>query len=101
MKILVVSEDDEVSKRITGAAKKASCDVIRYRYPIKAMDNVVEIDPDVIVINAVDFPLHWQTLAAYTLCVGLNPTMALCVPPDFSGEDADIAQCLGITLTGE
>jgi hypothetical protein len=37
--------------------------VLRYRNPVKAIDNLDAIEPDAVVISARDFPRHWKIVA--------------------------------------
>ncbi|AFG37531.1 hypothetical protein [Spirochaeta africana] len=36
--------------------------IIHYEHAVKAMDNLSEIQPDVVVVSAHDFPRHWKAL---------------------------------------
>ncbi|MBL8968271.1 MAG: PilZ domain-containing protein, partial [Spirochaetaceae bacterium] len=37
---------------------------VRYRNPLKALDNLEEIDPDAVILSARDYPRHWKVLAS-------------------------------------
>jgi hypothetical protein len=68
MKLLMVIASDEVSELVSFYIKPAGFDLIRYRYVIKAMDNLDEIQADAIIISASDFPRHWKTLLQFARC---------------------------------
>lgn len=99
MKILVVSEDEEVASALSRAIANEAKDAITYRYLLKAMDNAVEISPDAVIINAVDYPRHWKVLLSYMKCMSLNPVAALYIPRTFDGDDDKEATALGVFLT--
>jgi hypothetical protein len=48
--------------------KILGAEIILYQHPVKAMDNIDEINPDCIIISASDFPRHWKTLAGFVKC---------------------------------
>lgn len=99
MKILIVCEDDEVASCITKAFCDANeCDVIVYNYLLKALDNVLEIAPDAVIINAIDYPMHWKAFVQYMACMDINAVTALYVDRAFSKEESQIARLLGISL---
>lgn len=99
MKILLVSEDEDVSLSIANAVRMAGKDVIIYRYLLKALDNIEEISPDAVIINAVDYPRHWKVLVSYISCMNFNPVAALYIPRSFDEDDDREANALGISLT--
>lgn len=62
MKAILVVEDDEVADIVRYNLKPLGLDIIRYRDPIKALDNLDEILPDAVIMSARDFPRHWKTI---------------------------------------
>ncbi|MEW5814538.1 MAG: PilZ domain-containing protein [Spirochaetota bacterium] len=60
MKILLVAEKENTKEILTIHLKPRGFEFIHYRNPIKAMDNVEEIDPDLVLFSAEDFPRHWK-----------------------------------------
>ncbi|MDR1325002.1 MAG: PilZ domain-containing protein [Treponema sp.] len=68
MKLLMVIASDEVSELVSFYIKPLGCNLIHYRYVIKAMDNLDEIQADAIIISASDFPCHWKTLLQFIQC---------------------------------
>jgi hypothetical protein len=63
MKALFLIESDRIADIARFYLKPLGFEVIRYRNPVKAIDNLAEISPDAIVISARDFPRHWKILA--------------------------------------
>ncbi len=60
MKILVVAEKDKVIEPIKKHLPPLGFDFIFYRNPVKAMDNLYEISPEMIIFSAEDYPRHWK-----------------------------------------
>lgn len=65
MKALLVVGSDAAFRLVSFYVKPLGFEIIRYRQPIKAMDNLDEVDPDAVVISAEDFPRHWKTLVQF------------------------------------
>jgi hypothetical protein len=65
MKLLLITGSDDTSDLVSFYVKPLGFDLIRYRHAIKAMDNLDEIDPSGIIINAEDFPRHWKVLLQF------------------------------------
>jgi hypothetical protein len=65
MKILLVSNRQELGNLVNTHFRPHGSELIHYFNPIKAMDNLDEIDPDVILFSAQDFPRHWKPFAAF------------------------------------
>ncbi|MAG13171.1 MAG: pilus assembly protein PilZ [Spirochaetales bacterium] len=60
MKILLVADKDSTRETLLKHLKPRGLDLIHYRNPIKAMDNIDEIEPDLVFFSAEDFPRHWK-----------------------------------------
>ena len=52
MKALIISEDESVYSTLDNILKKASYDTIIYKWLLKALDNIEEIRPDLIVVSS-------------------------------------------------
>ena len=65
MKALVISDRQEIIDFVTPLLKENGFDLIHYRWIIKALDNIEEIQPDVIVLSAIEYPRQWKTLAGF------------------------------------
>jgi len=60
MKALIVIEKDETANALKRFLKPRGFDFIHYKNPVKAIDNIEEIEPDLVVFSAEDFPRHWK-----------------------------------------
>jgi hypothetical protein len=60
MKVLLVVEKEITKKVLTVHLKPRGFEFIHYRNPLKAMDNIEEVDPDIVLFSAEDFPRHWK-----------------------------------------
>jgi hypothetical protein len=60
MKILLVAEKESTRESLLLHLTPRGFDLIHYKNPIKAMDNIDEIAPDVVFFSAEDFPRHWK-----------------------------------------
>jgi hypothetical protein len=63
MKALLLIESDRISDIASFYLRPLGFETIRYRNPVKAVDNLEEIAPDAIVVSTRDFPRHWKVLA--------------------------------------
>jgi hypothetical protein len=63
MKALLLIESDRIADIASFYLRPLGFEAIRYRNPVKAIDNLEEIDPDALVISARDFPRHWKVLS--------------------------------------
>lgn len=98
MKALIIVEDDTVSELIKYYIKPLGLDIIHYRDPIKALDNLEEIQPDAVVMSAKDFPRHWKAIAVDIRASKLKTDCAIILLKGdfFSFEEAAKASFLGI-----
>jgi hypothetical protein len=60
VKTLLVIEQDNLREQVIEHLAPRGFDFIHYRNPIKALDNIEEILPDLVIFSAVDFPRHWK-----------------------------------------
>jgi hypothetical protein len=63
MKALLLVESDRIADIIRFYLRPLGFEALRYRNPVKAIDNLDEIEPDAVVISARDFPRHWKIVA--------------------------------------
>ena len=98
MKALLISDRPEIIDFVTPLLKDNGFDLIHYRWIIKALDNIEEIQPDVIVLSAAEYPRHWKTLAGFVQSgIGGNDVkMYLYDTEPLSEEDSKKAEDLGI-----
>ncbi len=60
MKILLIIEHDSTREKIIKHLSPIGFDFIHYINPVKAIDNIIEISPDMVIFSAVDYPRHWK-----------------------------------------
>ena len=65
MKALIISDKPEIVGSVSSFLKDNGFDIIVYRWLLKALDNIEEIQPDLIFLSAAEYPRHWKTLASY------------------------------------
>ena len=98
MKALIVADDAVAIERFSAVLKSAGYDVIVYRWLIKALDNIEEISPHLILVSAIEYPRHWKALASYSqsgICE-VAPQIVLFVDENFSEEEVKKAANLGV-----
>lgn len=99
MKVLLVADSDEAIKTLSAFFEKRHFDIITYRWLLKALDNVEEVSPQVVVVSSVDYPRQWKTFIQYvhgTLDEKTQPVILLLVNSDFPDSERDKAGCLGV-----
>ena len=98
MKALVISGNAEIYEVVAPLLKQKGFELIHYRWIIKALDNIEEIQPDIIVLSAVEYPRHWKTLAGFVQSgIGGNQVKVyLCETTHLTVEDAAKADELGV-----
>ena len=98
MKALVISDRQEIIEFVTPLLKNKGFDIIHYRWIIKALDNIEEIQPDLILLSPVEYPRHWKTLAGFVQSgIGGNDVkLFLYEEETLTDEEAKKADELGI-----
>ena len=99
MKALIISEDEKVYSTLDELLKNAKYDTIIYKWLLKALDNIEEIRPDLIVVSSSEYPRHWKTLVQFVKSGigGDEVEVYLYEPNPMSSEDEEKARILGIT----
>jgi hypothetical protein len=101
MKLLLVLASDSTYKQLFDCLRPLGFEVIRYMHALKAMDNIDEIDPQAIIISAVDFPRHWKTMVQFfrsERSKGDCPIVIL-KGENFSMDDSSKASYIGVSGT--
>jgi methylmalonyl-CoA mutase cobalamin-binding subunit len=62
MKALVVARSDALKNLLAYHLKPLGFEVFYYSDPVKVLESLEELDPEMILASAVDFPRHWKTL---------------------------------------
>ena len=98
MKILLVSERDELREFIKQNFIPRGAEIIQYYNPIKAMDNLDEVDPEVVMFSGRDFPRHWKPFLVFLRDTKPRDQCVFVIlrGDDFDHEEADKAQALGV-----
>lgn len=65
MKALIISDDNEVIETLESFLSKNNIETIVYNWFIKALDNIEEIRPDLLIINGEEYPRHWKILSQF------------------------------------
>ena len=65
MKALIINEDNFVTEELNSILKEKNIEIINYSWLLKAMDNIEEIQPDIVITNASEYPRHWKILAQF------------------------------------
>lgn len=99
MKALIISEDEKVYTTLDDILKNADYDTIIYKWLLKALDNIEEIRPDLIVVSSSEYPRHWKTLVQFVKSGigGDDVEIYLYEPTPVSDEDEEKARVLGVT----
>lgn len=98
MKALIISDDEKLVKSTSSFLENKNYDIIVYKWLLKALDNIEEIRPDLIIVSSSEYPRHWKTLVQFVKsgiggdCVQIY----LYEPTPLSIEDDDKAKVLGI-----
>ena len=69
MKALIIADSDTLIDLCCDTLKNAGYELIIYHWLLKALDNIEEIAPDIIIIDASSYPRHWKTLVQYTRAI--------------------------------
>ena len=98
MKALIISDNKEVLTKVDEVFQKNEIDTIVYHWFLKALDNLVEISPDLILISAFDYPRHWKTMVQFLkseIC-RKYPVVILFRPADIPHEELKKEEILKI-----
>jgi len=101
MKALLVADDEKAINNISEVLKAAGYDTIVYKWLLKALDNIEEVAPHLIIVSTGDYPRHWKTLAQYaTAGFGdYKPQIILYTDENFSEEEHKKAEALHVRGT--
>lgn len=100
MIIMIVAEDPALKTRFNSFFGSLGYSVIQYTHPLKAMDNMAEIEPDVLLCASSDYPRHWKLLVKQLResRERSDSAVILTVGADFDPEEADKAAFLGVNI---
>lgn len=99
MKALIISDDESIVSPVDCYLRDNQFDTIIYKWMIKAIDNIEEIKPDLIVISAAEYPRHWKTLVQFVKSGigGQNVKIFLYEPSPLNEEDVKKAEQLQVS----
>ncbi|MBN2051667.1 MAG: PilZ domain-containing protein [Spirochaetales bacterium] len=97
MKTLIVAEKEAVIDHIEKTLRPHGLDFINYRNPLKALDNLEEISPDIVIFSAEDFPRHWKP---FLRLLREYKTKEACVFILLKGESFDYDEAAKATFLG-
>jgi hypothetical protein len=60
MKLLVVAQREDLKDLIAYHLNPVGFEILYYSDPVKVIDGIDAIQPDMLLFNAVDFPRHWK-----------------------------------------
>ena len=101
MKLLLVLAQDSTYKQIFYCLRPLGFEIVRYFHALKAMDNIDEIDPQAIIISAVDFPRHWKTMVQFFRSERSKNDCPIVIlkGENFSIDDSSKASFIGVSGT--
>lgn len=99
MKALIISDDENVYSQLNFSLQSKGFDTIIYKWLLKALDNIEEIRPNIIIVSSSEYPRHWKTLVQFVKSGigGDEVKIYLYEPKPLSKEDEEKAKILGIT----
>ncbi len=101
MKALLIADDENVISNTSEVLKTAGYEVIVYRWLLKALDNIEEISPHLIVISTEDYPRHWKIVTQFAASRfgSYIPQVILYTGKEFPEEEAKKAEVLKVRGT--
>ncbi|WP_428768204.1 hypothetical protein V1L52_06885 [Treponema sp. HNW] len=96
MKALLISESQDILDSYALFFNGIGYDNLCYRWLLKAMDNLEEIKPDLVFIDASDYPRHWKTLVQHIRACQPSSPVILLASEHLNEEDRNKAQFLGV-----
>ncbi|MDA3949739.1 MAG: PilZ domain-containing protein [Spirochaeta sp.] len=98
MKMMLVSETPALKPFLERSFSFQQADVIHYDNPIKAMDNIEEIQPEIVLFASTDFPRHWKPFVMYlrNAFTRHETIFVLLINEGFSEEEAEKAEHLEV-----
>jgi len=97
---MIIAEDEALKSRFTSFFGTLGYRIIQYTHPLKAMDNLEEIRPDVVLCSASDYPRHWKLIVKQLRenRKREESVFVLSVAESFDPEEADKAAFLGVNF---
>ncbi len=100
MKVLLIALKDDFKNLLNYHLNPVGFEIVHYRDPVKALDNLEELNPDLILFNSVDFPRHWKPLLEYLRNIrSKEETVFILIKKDSMGLD-EIAKATHLGANG-
>ena len=105
MRIMLISPEPSDYIKLITAGADSDWDIFRYDQPFKALDNLGEISPDLVVWNVTSFPRHWKVLVSFYAVLFDTELQLILFSEDEEiaqeeGEKADALGVIGIIRNG-
>lgn len=98
MKALLVLDDKDKLSLLKTKLSKAGFDTICYQWLMKALDNIEEIAPHLVIISAEDYPRHWKVFLQHIKAQNFDyETKVFLVAENMNSDELDKIQILGIS----
>ena len=62
MKVLIVARSDEIKNMLAYHFQPIGFEIDQYNDPVKVINNIDELNPEMILYHIGDFPRHWKPL---------------------------------------
>lgn len=99
MLCLLLSQTEKIADVLKSFCERRNWALVVYRLPLKALDNMTEVSPEAVIINAVDFPRQWKIVVQHINAEkNKNTKKVLLVGENFSATDAKKAEFLRVDL---
>lgn len=98
MKMMLVSDTAHLKPFLEQNFTFQQADVIHYDNPIKGMDNLAEIQPEIVLFSATDFPRHWKPFVMFlrNTFTRRETIFVLLINEDFPADEAEKAEYLQV-----
>ena len=97
MKALVVLDDKDKIESLKKRLSEIGYDTICYQWLMKALDNIEEIAPHLVIINAEDYPRHWKIFVQHLKAHSFGyETKIYLIANNLTEDELDKIQILGI-----
>lgn len=98
MKALLVLDDKDKLSLLKTKLSKAGFDTICYQWLMKALDNIEEVAPHLVIISAEDYPRHWKVFIQHIKAQNFEyETKVFLIAENMNSDELDKIQILGIT----
>ena len=95
MKALIVLDDKEKLASLSSKLTNAGFDTICYQWLMKALDNLEEISPHLVLISAEDYPRHWKVFVQH-IKLHNDKTKVFLITSSLTEEEQKKVEILGI-----